>query len=113
MVSPVLAFGVLSGSFPLATFGNFLGMDGLVVLILGLLIFGRKLPEVGKNLGKTIVEFKKGLAGGDKEETPSATDTQPVEEATKRLSNPTRVSVNSNLERTPVVRKTLPQTEEV
>ena len=27
------------------------------------LIFGKRLPEVGKNLGKTIVEFKKGLNG--------------------------------------------------
>jgi sec-independent protein translocase protein TatA len=28
---------------------------------LGLLIFGKRLPEVGRNIGKGIVEFKKGL----------------------------------------------------
>jgi sec-independent protein translocase protein TatA len=28
---------------------------------LGLLIFGRRLPEVGRSIGKTIVEFKKGM----------------------------------------------------
>jgi sec-independent protein translocase protein TatA len=35
----------------------------LVLAVLGLLIFGKRLPEVGRNLGKGIVEFKKGLAG--------------------------------------------------
>ena len=34
-----------------------------VILIIGLLLVGKKLPEVGKNLGKGIVEFKKGLKG--------------------------------------------------
>ena len=34
----------------------------LIIGVLGLLIFGKRLPEVGKNLGKGIVEFKKGLA---------------------------------------------------
>lgn len=33
----------------------------LVILIVGLLIFGRRLPEVGKALGRTIVEFRKGV----------------------------------------------------
>ncbi len=46
---------------------GFLGSLGfweiLLLAILGLLIFGRRLTEVGKNLGKGIVEFKKGLAG--------------------------------------------------
>jgi len=39
--------------------------DGLLILVLGLLIFGNRLPEVGKSLGKGIVEFKKGLKGID------------------------------------------------
>ncbi|MFH1416684.1 MAG: twin-arginine translocase TatA/TatE family subunit [Planctomycetota bacterium] len=32
-----------------------------VIAVLALLIFGRRLPEVGRSLGKGIVEFKKGL----------------------------------------------------
>jgi sec-independent protein translocase protein TatA len=47
----------------LALFGT-LGMPELIVLaILGVLIFGKRLPEVGKSIGKGIVEFKKGLSG--------------------------------------------------
>jgi len=32
-----------------------------------LLLFGKRLPEVGRSLGKGIVEFKKGLAGIEEE----------------------------------------------
>lgn len=50
-----------------ATWGIFFGGPGwleLVVLgFVGVLIFGRRLPEVGRNVGKGIVEFKKGLSG--------------------------------------------------
>src|SRR6188472_2762442 len=35
----------------------------IFLLILGVLLFGRRLPEVGRYLGKGIVEFKKGLKG--------------------------------------------------
>jgi len=40
-----------------------------LVIILGvaLLIFGRRLPEVGRSLGKGIVEFKRGIKGIDDE----------------------------------------------
>src|SRR5438105_3998971 len=42
-----------------------LGMPGpfewLILAFLGLLFFGKRLPEVGKSIGKTIVEFKKGM----------------------------------------------------
>jgi sec-independent protein translocase protein TatA len=39
------------------------GYEWVVILVIGLLIFGRRLPEVGKSLGKGIVEFKKGIKG--------------------------------------------------
>lgn len=35
----------------------------IVILIVALLIFGKRLPEVAKSLGKGIVEFKKGVKG--------------------------------------------------
>jgi sec-independent protein translocase protein TatA len=33
----------------------------LLILLLALLFFGKRMPEVGRSLGKGIVEFKKGL----------------------------------------------------
>ena len=35
----------------------------LIIGAVALLIFGGRLPQVGKSLGKGIVEFKKGLKG--------------------------------------------------
>jgi sec-independent protein translocase protein TatA len=37
----------------------------VIVLIVGVLVFGRRLPELGRYLGKGIVEFKKGIQGLD------------------------------------------------
>jgi sec-independent protein translocase protein TatA len=49
----------------------FLGLPGgsewIVIAIFGLLLFGKRLPEVGKSLGQSIVEFKKGLRGVEHE----------------------------------------------
>ena len=34
-----------------------------VLGMIGLLLFGKRLPEVAKNLGKGLSEFKKGMSG--------------------------------------------------
>ena len=38
-------------------------MEMMVVMIVAVLLFGKRLPEVGRSLGKGIVEFKKGIRG--------------------------------------------------
>ncbi len=35
----------------------------LMLLAIGILLFGRNLPEVARSIGKGVLEFKKGLAG--------------------------------------------------
>jgi sec-independent protein translocase protein TatA len=47
------------------------GIEWIIILIVALLIFGKRLPEVMKSMGKGIVEFKKGVKGveDDVEET--------------------------------------------
>ncbi|MCC6680982.1 MAG: twin-arginine translocase TatA/TatE family subunit [Phycisphaeraceae bacterium] len=52
-----------ANSAVLALFGNFGWQEIFFLAVLGVLIFGRRLPEVGRSLGKSIVEFKKGLSG--------------------------------------------------
>ena len=46
---------------------GFLGLESpihwIILAVIGILLFGKRLPEVGRSLGKGIVEFKKGLKG--------------------------------------------------
>jgi sec-independent protein translocase protein TatA len=57
---------------PLFGLFNLGGQEMLILLIIGVLLFGRKLPEVGRYLGKGIVEFKKGIKGLEDEFDASA-----------------------------------------
>jgi sec-independent protein translocase protein TatA len=92
----------------LAFFGNLAGPDMIILAGIALLIFGRRLPEVGKNLGKTIVEFKKGLngAGTSEDEVAEEEEVRPAKRPVARLSASSGTSSS-------VRAKSLPTTEEV
>ncbi len=65
------------------------GMPGttelIIILVVALLIFGRRLPDVARSVGKSIVEFKKGIKDvkDDVEDTAkldsNSTSTPPLE----------------------------------
>ena len=54
-------------------------MEMMIILGIAVLLFGKRLPEVGRSLGKGIVEFKKGVRGIEDE----------VESAASAASTPT------------------------
>lgn len=54
-------------------------LELVVVLMVGLLLFGRRLPEVGRSVGRTIVEFKKGIREVKDDVNTAATSNPPAE----------------------------------
>ena len=48
---------------PLFAFFGLGPMELAVIGVIGILLFGRKLPEMGRYLGQTIVGFKQGMSG--------------------------------------------------
>jgi sec-independent protein translocase protein TatA len=51
-----------------------------IVLVIALVVFGpKRLPELGKSMGKGIREFKGSLSTDDKDEIPAESSTKPTE----------------------------------
>jgi sec-independent protein translocase protein TatA len=55
--------------YPTFALLNLNPIEILFLLGLGVLLFGRNLPQVGRSLGRTLVEFKKSFSGMEEELT--------------------------------------------
>jgi sec-independent protein translocase protein TatA len=67
----------------------FLGpTEWIVIAILAVLIFGKRLPEIGRSLGQGMVEFKKGLSGVKDEMKDAVDGTKDVASAARDAAKP-------------------------
>jgi sec-independent protein translocase protein TatA len=56
----------------------------VVAIVFMLLFYGKRLPDIGRNMGRSVVEFKKGLSTRDDDEKqPSATPPQSEQDSGK------------------------------
>lgn len=62
------------------------GIEWIIILIVALLIFGKRLPEVMKSIGRGIVEFKKGVKGVE-DEVENAVEKKPEKLETSKNKN--------------------------
>jgi sec-independent protein translocase protein TatA len=73
-------------------------MELAILGIIAVVLFGKKLPDVAKSLGKSVVEFKKGMRGleeglSDVGTAPSVSHTEPA--ATEAIRPPQRVTATA------------------
>lgn len=75
------------------------GLDPIhwvILAVIGILLFGKRLPDVGRSLGKGIIEFKKGLKGlEDEVETGSSASPAPQAPALEPPRPPQRVAATA------------------
>ena len=65
------------------------GWELIVVMVIALLLFGKRLPEVARNLGKGVVEFKKGLKGVEEDVDQSSNSSYDASQSQPHSAEPT------------------------
>lgn len=59
--------------------------EAIVLGVLAIVLFGRRLPQVGRSLGRGLVEFKKGLQGMQDEIEKAGTEDEPKDDTPREV----------------------------
>jgi len=60
------------------------GWEWIVILVVALLIFGKRLPDIARSVGKSLTEFKKGIREAQDTKDEIADDVRKVKDDVAR-----------------------------
>ncbi len=86
-------------------------MEMIIIGVIAVLLFGKRLPEVGRSLGRGIIEFKKGI-GGIEDEIDSAATASTSTASTSTASTATATPESASDRQEPTAPKFEPPASE-